>query len=235
MSQESTDRRSFLGWLAGSAVALTATVRATPALAHTRTALDAGAAGPAPDGVDNTDAWLKPMKGKHKQIFDSPGHNGGKALHQVKNFLDAYAKYYGAKDDDVNAAIVFTGKGAGIVFNDAMWLKYKFGERYGVTDTATKAPSVRNVFTHPQTGDPVDDTNSVETLQKRGVALLLCNNTFGGLIESLAKQTSQEQAAVRTELLANRLPAVTVVPAAVVAVNRAQENGFTYYWAGMGA
>jgi intracellular sulfur oxidation DsrE/DsrF family protein len=234
MSLESTDRRSFLGWLAGSAVALSASVRATPALARAHASFGVGHASPSPDGVDSTDEWLKPMKGKHKQIFDSPGHYDGKALHQTGNFLEAYTKYYGAKDDDVNAAIIFTGKGAGIVFNDAMWAKYKFGERFGVTDAGTKAPAIRNVFSHPQAGDPVDATNSVETLQKRGVALLLCNNTFGGLIESLAKQTNQEQPAVRTELLANRLPAITVVPAAVTAVNRAQEHGFTYYWAGRG-
>jgi intracellular sulfur oxidation DsrE/DsrF family protein len=235
MSHESTDRRSFLGWLAGTTVALTATLRGTPALARTPASFSSNEMGPAPDGVDNTDEWLKPMKGKHRQIFDSPGHNGGKALHQSKNFLDAYSKYYNTKDDDVNVAIIFTGKGAAVVFNDAMWAQYKLGELFVLTDSGTKAPSVRNVFTHPQAGDPVDNKTSVDALQKRGVALLLCNNTFTSLVDTLAKQSNQDAAAVRTELLANRLPAVTIVPAAVVAVNRAQESGFTYYWAGVGA
>jgi intracellular sulfur oxidation DsrE/DsrF family protein len=222
-----TNRRSFLGWLAASAVALTSGRPATLSASELRV-------GDAPDGVDDKDEWLKPMKGRHKQIFDSPGHFNGKALHQVRNYLDAYRERYAAKPGQVNAAVgVTSGKGAAMLFNDAMWSRYRFGEKYAITDPTSKAPSVRNIFANVRTGDPLDATNSVDALLREGVAMLLCNNTFKGMITSIAKDTNQSEPDVRTELLANRIPGVVVVPAMVVAMNRAQDAGFTYYWAGM--
>jgi len=50
-----------------------------------------------------------------------------------------------------------------------------------LTDSTTSAPLIRNYFAHPQPGDPVADgtpESSMESLQRRGVVFLLCNNAL---------------------------------------------------------
>src|SRR6267378_3515299 len=55
------------------------------------------------------------------------------------------------------------------------------GAALSLTDSTTSAPLIRNYFAHPQPGDPVADgtpESSMESLQRRGVVFLLCNNAL---------------------------------------------------------
>ena len=69
---------------------------------------------------------------------------------------------------------------------------------------------------------------SIESLQGRGATFILCNNAlqiFSGL---LAQQRGLDPKAVYEDMKANILPGVALVPAMVIAIEKAQEAGFTY-------
>jgi len=66
-------------------------------------------------------------------------------------------------------------------YNDAMWAKYKFGEKYAVTDPATTAPATRNVFRNyrfagasedPDNPQSIWQDTGIEVLQSRGAVFL---------------------------------------------------------------
>jgi intracellular sulfur oxidation DsrE/DsrF family protein len=172
---------------------------------------------PAPD-----EAWLQGLTGKHRQYFDV-GLLDIRALSRVANFMDVYGEAYETKDRDVNVVFGAHGAATAMMLNDAMWDRYELGRRNTINDAGSRAPARRNMFA---TGGM-----SVARLQERGVRFIVCMRSIRRLSGELAGQGgSAEQ--VRGELLANVLPGVTPVPAAIVATNRAQEAGLTYVYIG---
>jgi intracellular sulfur oxidation DsrE/DsrF family protein len=120
-----------------------------------------------------------------------------------------------------------------LAFNDAAWAKYNLGAYLNLEDPKTKAPSVRNMFYAPQPGDPVlfggqFAPASIANLQKLGSTFLLCGNAFGILVSQLAEKGMGTAADINSDLLANRLPGVVLVPAAVIAIEKAQQKGIAY-------
>lgn len=209
MSDHATPRRSFLG----RAVASLAAVAALPSVGR--------AVAPTLEGPPD-EAWLEGLKGKHRQYFDVAVADS-RALARVSNFLDVYAEAYGTKDADVNVVFGAHGGATALMLNDAMWARYELGRRSNMEDPGTRAPATRNLVA---TGGL-----SVARLQERGVRFIVCMRSIRRLSGELAGPNgSAEQ--VRTELLANLLPGVTAVPAAIVATNRAQEAGLTYVYIG---
>ena len=207
LSQNPTPRRGFLERAAAALVGITA----IPAIAKASSA-------PAYE-----DKWLQGLNGKHKQICDVPVLNGGTPLARTVNFLDAYAEY-DMKDSDLNVIFGIHSAALGFGLNDAFWAKYELGRRWNENDPRTSAPATRNVFA---SGAP----NSVTTLQGRGVRFIACMRAVRRLSGVLATPENPADK-VREEMLASFLPGVTVVPALIVAVNRAQEAGLTYVYLG---
>lgn len=214
-------RRSFLGWVLATGGAL-----GVP--------LGSLAASPPRGWVSAApgEQWLLRLTGKHRQVFDVPNVQGGKALMQARNFLDAYRNAYGLTDRELSVAIVVHGTALPLVFDDATWARFGFGERLGIRDAQIRAPARRNMFAHGRAGDPVPAEASVEVLQRRGVVFVLCNNTLKRVTADLAASRSRPAHAVREELLGGLLPGITIVPAAAVALNRAQEHGLSYVYSG---
>lgn len=232
-----TDRRGFLGVAAASALAAgVAQVLPRTLLAESELPPRAGGRGiPEP-----SDAWLKELKGDHRQVFDMPKPGAGIPLIHVRNYLDTVATVY--KSQPATAVVTLYGSTVPLAFNDAMWAKYGFGAATSVTDADTGAPAVRNVFAQagkdgkslPVTGAPIalPADCSIPELQKRGAVFILCDNAlrlWAGLVAAKAGGTAET---VRTELLENSLPGVHLVPAMVVAVEQAQRNRCTYMFQG---
>ena len=205
----STPRRGFLA--RGAAAMLGAL--AAPSLAGAQ----AASVTPSPD-----ESWLQGLSGKHRQVFDVTA--GDKGLGRVANFLDAYGESYGLKDAELNAVFVAHGGAVPLVLGDAFWARYELGKRNAQMDPATGAPATRNPWAR---GAAV----SVARLQERGVRFVVCMRSIRRLSGELASDRATADQ-VRTEMLANLLPGVTPVPAAIVATNRAQEAGLTYAYIG---
>lgn len=203
-------RRRFLSQLAAAAASLTV-LSPIPAIAQVVSKDMVGG---------DADAWMKSMRGKHKQIFHAIRAEVQPML-MARNFLDAYAESYGAKPGHVNAAIGFHGGALAFGFNDAIWNKYGMGKASEVMDPTTKEPALRNIFA---TGGDL----AIDTLQKRGVVFLMCNTALRLRTKSMATSLNVPYDTLYAELSAGRLPGVILVPSLVVTLNRAQEHGFTY-------
>ena len=148
------------------------------------------------------------------------------------NFLDTNEAAYSLTDADVTAVASSRHFAIPMVFNDAVWAKYKLGEFGHVTDPATKAPATRNIFYHSKPGDLLFPNAAIEKLQARGVIFTCCNVALGAVSGLLGSKIGVSPADARKEWLAGLLPGVTVVPSGVLALNRAQEKGCTYCYAG---
>lgn len=207
------NRRSFVSLLASAA-----------GLA----ALDGQLAAQAPAGAaagqwDLT--WFDQFKGKHKQMYDYGTFdvtNDTRPLRFVRNYLDAYRDVFGLQFPDINTAVGSSRAGFPMNASDAVWQKYKIGERWKITDPETKQPSVRNIFLSD--GGAV----SVKALQASGTVFWQCNVALGAIARELAQGSQIPVADVRADLVAGLNPGVRLVPAHVMAIGIAQEHGFTY-------
>ena len=230
---EDTRRRSFLGRMIGAVAA------ASLPWAGTRVAI-AQESGP--------DGWLKEVKGSHRCLFDFPQHKNGFPQLHIFNYLNTYADAYKVTAGQAGAVGTFYGVGAQasipLAFNDAMWAKYGLGEYLSLKDAAGQAYT-RNVFNRPTKDDlhlviqalqtptiPVlagaMPAIGIENLQKMGTKFLLCANALGVWCAELEARGKGKAPEIEKELRANLLPGVTIVPAMVIAIEKAQEAGIRY-------
>ncbi len=183
-------------------------------------------------GGPEDEAWLKRLTGKHRQVFDAVTPNEGWALVFATNFIDMNMQAYGLRQSDVTAVVGLRHMAAPLALNDAMWSKYKLGEMFKIDDRSTHAPATRNVFSHLQTGDMPMARAGVEELLARGAVVTVCNVALTVISGMAATAAGLPPENAKAEWTANLIPGVVVVPAGVLAVNRAQENHCTYCYAG---
>jgi len=185
---------------------------------------DASAQAPARAATGQWDlGWFDALKGRHKQMYDYGTWDlseDTRPLRFVKNYLDTYRDVFGLQSPDVNTAVGIS-RAIAINLSDAMWQKYKIGERYKIVDPATKQPSVRNIFLS-------DGDTSVKAMQARGTVFWQCNVALGLISQQLAQAAGTPAADVRADLLAGLNQGVQLVPSHVMAIGIAQEHGFTY-------
>src|SRR6478609_3116021 len=154
---DKTDRRSFLGRVAGAAAAFS--------IANNNgQRMEAQGMGP--------DDWLKNVKGTHRCLFDFPQHKNGMPLLHILNYLNTYAEAYKTKPGQVGAVGTFYGIGGQssipLAFNDAMWAKYDLGAYTGLKDGSGK-PHTRNVLNKPT---PADLNLLMEVFQSPPIPML---------------------------------------------------------------
>jgi len=233
MSESELDRRRFLARAAGAAAGAGVT------LAAARVAKAAEA------GVDD---WIKEVKGTHRCLFDFPQHKNGFPLLHILNYLNTYASAYKAGAGQVGAVGTFYSVGSQasipLAFNDAIWSKYQLGAYTGLKD-ASGTPYTRNVFWQPTPQDlhVLLDAISlptipalagampgigIESLQKMGTKFILCANALGIWCLELEARGKGKAPDLEADLRANVLPGVTIVPAMVIAIDKAQEAGIKY-------
>jgi hypothetical protein len=221
------DRRAFLGRSALAAAALAAP-------AALRAAVTAPVAAPAP----SRDAWLDRLRGRHRMVFDMPRPTAGVPMYHVRNYLDSYRAAYGLSHPDVDAVVGLYAMTVPLALTDAAWQKYGLGAATGVVDAETGKPAERNVFWKPRPGAetlpigggplPIPNDTAVTELQQRGALYIVCNNALNFWAGALAGPAGAKPAAVREELDAHLVPGVVVVPAMVIAFERAQARGVSY-------
>jgi len=144
------------------------------------------------------------------------------------------------------ASLYGVGGGSSISmgFDDFIWQKYGLGEYAGLRDANGQAYT-RNVFNSPTAADahllatamsvpPLAPFGGaivgcgIPNLQSMGTKFLMCNNALGAWTFELEARGKGAQTAIDAELRAHLLPGVTIVPAMVIAIEKAQAAGIAY-------
>lgn len=166
---------------------------------------------------------------RHKQVIGAPKVNGGASLRYAGNALNAFQYAFAEGAGTLHVAAVFYGTSLLMLADDDLWNRYQL---FDVLDqSADPLPALihepRNPFLHarPNPADPHVDF-SVETLGKRGVTFMACNNALTELTRQIATARNAEPADVYRDFRQHFVPNVTVVPSGVAVVVLAQESGF---------
>jgi len=224
-------RRSFVGRLAaGTALFGTAIAAGSSPLAALAAREDFK---PARHPLDD---WLDAIPGKHRIFFDAVSATGaGGALGFAANFAIANKSGYALGSSEIARVICYRHFATVFAFTDAMWVKYGsvWGGMLEFKDPATKALPVRNVWKagdlpgmQPNLGHTIDE------LVKDGVHFAVCDMATHFIAGATAGQTGGNADAIYAELKANVIGNSHFVPAGIVAVNRAQERGYTFSYVG---
>jgi len=230
MSSENSNplvaRRSFLAKL-GAGV----TVAGTSLAAGAPPAIAQSASGSFRPARHTQDDWMDKLPGKHRLVFDTTTPAGfGAAVAYANNFLTADKDGYGLTDQDHGIIIVARHFATTFAYNDAMWAKYgKVMPPFVVIDDP-KTKQRPNFNLYNVGGYGLDLPNlgtTIPDVVKRGVHFAVCQMATRFFAGPLAQATGGNADAVYNELVANLVGNSHLAAAGIVAVNRAQEHGYT--------
>lgn len=209
-NQTSKERRTFLTGLnvgAASLAALAATGMAKGQERRTEIWVPT---------MHEQDDWMSEnAAAKHRFVFDTTSEEGfNNALLYGGNFLLASRNGYGLEDKDSSVIIIARHISTYFGYNDDMWAKYGAAWAGG--------PGGGNA--EPRTANP--HTKRLDGLADQGVMFGICSMATQRLASMGSRATGAEQQEVFDELVANRIRNAHMVPAGIVAVNRAQERGY---------
>ena len=174
-------------------------------------------------------SWLDRLKSAtYRAVIDANTLEEGYAADLANGLLGDYHGVHGTSDDQVRIVIVARRAGTPLVLGDAAWEKFPVGEDTKMNDR-DGAPYRRNPFYRPRPGaSPESATTKLESLQRRGVILLVCNIALNNWARGLAERTRRDVEEVKKEVFANLVPGTTVMPSGVFAIMRAQNAGCAY-------
>ena len=169
------------------------------------------------------DDWFE-LPGKHRFFFDALSPKGAdEALLFADNFFNANHGGYGLENADLAVVVCLRHHATPFAFNDAMWAKYGAGwsDRISVVDPKTKAAPIVNVH-----------ASGYADAIKRGVHFAVCDMATHYFSGVAAAKTGGDADSVYKELTANTVGNCHFVAAGIVAVNRAQERGYSIAYVG---
>lgn len=175
------------------------------------------------------DDWFDKIPGVHRFVFDTTTPDGlALAFQFAGNYFTANADPYGLKESDLAVVIVVRHKSTTFGYNDAIWAKYgkQLAEQAEFTDPKTKEAPTVNLYA--AAGDGTVPAGRMNALTKKGVQFAVCATSTRGIATRIAKVNGVELDSVMKEIAANLVPNARLVPAGIVAVNRAQEHGYSF-------
>ncbi len=221
----SSDRRSFLTRL-GAGV----TVAGGALAAGTSLATAQSASTNFRPARHSQDDWMDKIPGKHRFVFDTTSPAGfGAALAYANNYLTANKSGYGLNDSDAAVVIIARHFSTPFAYNDAMWAKYgKLMPPMAVLDDPkTKARPTMNLYAATGYDDLPNMGTTIPAVLTRGVHFAVCDMATHFFAGMMAQGSGSTADAVYKEIVENLVSNAHMVPAGIVAVNRAQEHGYT--------
>lgn len=223
-------RRSFLSRLLSGAGAFGAAFAGTTAAAAQPPGAAAGRFVPARHAEDD---WFDDTTAGHRFFYDTMTADAcGQALYFARNFFAANASGYKLTDADVAQIICLRHASTSFAFTDAMWVKYgeALSARAGnFLDPKTRQVPTVNAYLASGYGEALRNVNvTIEQMAKRGVRFAVCGLATRATAQVAAQKTGGNVDAIFKELTENLVPNGHMVPAGIVAVNRAQERGYTF-------
>jgi hypothetical protein len=228
-------RRSFLSRVCAGAAAFGAAVGAAPGL-EAQSAPERSGVGPASGwqpARHPEDDWFDQTAAKHRFFLDTTTPEAfGRAIFFARNFFVANASGYRLTDADVAQVICVRHQSTSFAFTDAMWGKYgaALSERAGgFVDPKSKQVPTTNLFQSTGYGETLNNGGvTVDAILKRGVRLAVCAMATRAAASLIAQKSGGKVDDIFAELTGNLVLNAHMVPAGIVAVNRAQERGYTF-------
>jgi hypothetical protein len=183
---------------------------------------------PTPEPQDH---WLDEIGGRHRQAFDTISTEGvARALTFTYTFYAANRDGYGIEPKDLGVIMIFRAGSTPYGFGEKIWSKYSaaLSKRYKLIDPTTKSAPVVNIYDAPDKAAALSTNGlTLDALAKMGGRFAICSVASRKLAAALAEEVGGSADAIYAELEASVVPNARMVPAGIIAVNRAQEHGFS--------
>jgi intracellular sulfur oxidation DsrE/DsrF family protein len=204
----SSERRSFFTRFNAGAASLAALAIGGVAMAKPK-----AAARWEPARHDKDD-WMDALPGKHRLVIDTTAVDGFRdGLLFAGNFLLANRNDYGLQNQDVAVIVVARHLSTAYGYNNDMWAKYGAS----LADAQGKEPPKTN-----------PSAASLASLSSQGVQFAVCAMATTRLAGVIARAVGGNAESVNRELVANLVSNGRMVSAGIIAVNRAQERGYSF-------
>lgn len=230
------DRRSILrlGTVLGAA--------GLPSLANAQP-LDSGGEMRWQSAFEPQDAWMDRPGTRHRILFDTTSVDAaGSAIFYAENFYGANKKGYGIEPAALGVIIVLRHFSTPFGYNDSIWAKYgaTFADKLKMQGEqairATRQNPLLSSATTPKPpaavkspgGAHADESVTLASLANKGTRFAVCATATEGLAGMLAKAAGIDAKTLMADLTANLVPGAVMVSAGIVAVNRAQEHGYSF-------
>ncbi len=186
---------------------------------------------PSTSELTKAEEWFSKIKGKHRIVYDATSMHEGYSIVWSWVFFDSNNKT-GSSDEDLTTVVVFRHNAFALALSDEIWSTYKLGKVLKVANSATAIPVTTNPYWNPPKGVMPELGMSIKMLMERGALFCVCDRSLSvnSAIAARSKNLNAEQ--VKKEWIDGLLPGVQVVPSGVWAINRAQEHGCSYCFAG---
>jgi len=160
------------------------------------------------------DDWMDQIPGKHRLLIDTTTPDGFRdGLLFASNFLLANRNDYGLQNQDVAVIVVARHLSTGYGYNNDMWAKYGAS----LAGSQGKEPPKAN-----------PSAAALATLSTQGVQFAVCSMATRRLAGTIAKAVNGNADTIFNEISANLVSNGRMVSAGIIAVNRAQERGYTF-------
>ncbi len=183
---------------------------------------------PARHDLDN---WYDQVPGTHRFVIDTFSPAGfGNALAFIDNYYNANVSAYGLKDSDLAVVLIARHSATPFAYDDAIWGKYgaAMTQRTLFNDPKTKQPPTVNLFNAAGYGAALTNRgNTLDNVLKRGLRLAICQLATRAYAGAIATAAGITQDAALAEITSHFPANARLVPAGILAVNRAQEHGYS--------
>jgi intracellular sulfur oxidation DsrE/DsrF family protein len=220
-----SERRSFLTRLSAGVTAFAATIVGAGAARGQSPAISRWQ----PERHEKDD-WLDQVAGKHRLVFDTTKPDGfGEAIAFASNFIRVNQSDYGVPNNELAIIIVARSRSTPFAYNDAIWAKYggPIASRANFMDPKTKQAPKLNVYKSSDYAELPNRGTTLDSLTKQGVRLAVCQVATRNFAGAIAQAVGGKTDNIYDELVANVVSNARMVPAGIVAVNRAQERGYS--------
>jgi hypothetical protein len=177
------------------------------------------------------DAWLNALPGRHRTFIDCATVSGaGEGMLYANNLYVANKNGYQLNEPDLAIVVCLRHFATAFAFEDVIWGKYgkAMSGLLNFTDPKTKQAPSTNLFNSADYGMTLPNFgNSIPSVVKRGTHFAVCDMATRFISGQVAAAMKADPEALYKEFASNLIPNSHLVAAGVVAVNRAQEYGYT--------
>lgn len=185
------------------------------------------------------DAWLDKPGTRHRLVFDATTAPAVEsAMFYADTYYEANKSGYSLPPEALGVVIVLRHFATPFGYNDKVWFKYGagFADKLKLQgDRAIRAARMNPLLSAKarlpgKEKNDGDDVVTLATLAAKGAQFGVCGVATRGVAEQLAKASGAAASTIEAELKANLVPGATLAAAGIVAINRAQEHGYSFVY-----